>query len=1012
MNQKSTKYTKLFIAIFLVIILVGEPLVSQAFLGGIIGSFFGIPGGPGSPSGSGARKGINDFLENDLNINVQESLKPMAEGVNAGDRKIKTAKVSLRFSTPNPKPNEKLTVSADVEGLANVQDAYYVWFLKREGDSYDDVDKLHKNAIKAQAGLYYDPEMFDQPFNQGIKEGKTNDGDSYAVKIGGDNSNEEEGYCYIYDMKDGKQYELAEGGEAESGCEDGFVPRCLIDKNELQCPIIVDGFSSETETETNTSGSSSTSTSTTTIGGLGGKRFYTLKQCVDTGIRATCSESTHKLFCKSDESNIFDPDKYYACDGTDCDEYEETGECCNEYDSEEDCEDEEDPEDCKAGSDLMSVNYDYDSEALLNVPTPYCVKKDKSTGQVWTDPNLVGCLNTDGSYTGSGCKGSEENVQKPKECRIGETKKAKCGPDIHLFSADDVADMSEEIENQYGTNPIDNKTTPLAENDGALIAGVGVKDFTWKYQEGDEVTVIVEGQGLASTKHEDASYQTVFAMPAPGCKALEEAKKDAGKYGETIKKKVIEIDTVKLDPAECLSQDLFTKPGTSEYDALNVTVSSGSSSASSASTPSGVGKEMKITAHAGQTQGGSISNSNHLYYEWEMKCKGEDTNLLTDESFKDNVTSKTKGMNIPNLTFIADFPDKCFSDDGTGTVEVTTKINEPRSGGGSNFGKNTTEFKIFNVKDNPIKVYKTKVVDTTKFKKTDEEICVDGLDKTICRVLNNEVIAVVATCSNDNSNCKNGVYNGEMISWKVNGKNYTCDESISPDCSDQTNTGVLLLPTNGLGGDTITVTAQISDVDKDKNQSQSIMRVFKVTDPELLITPVVGASWKVLGVYEDLDDNKFLDESKTTLETIKGKTVTLKAQIYPSFVNKQKNLKYEWFVDGELYDTDNVISFVPDKDVSVSVKVVQDIGLDQRLALEEGMGITQSQTTPQTFTANVKIDVNKDPQAQTAGIKGFFATVSHNASEYLLFLLKMTLIIGIMLFIPSLVIGFGVQEEN
>jgi hypothetical protein len=621
-------------------------------------------------------------------------------------------------------------------------------------------------------------------------------------------------------------------------------------------------------------------------------------------------------------------------------------------------------------------------------------------------------LSSDG---GSGCKKNEENVQKPKECRIGETKNNKCGPDTHLFSAEDVADMSEEIEEQYGTNPIDSRTTQLAKNDGALIAGLGVKDFTWKYQEGDEITVIVEGQGMATTKHENASYQTVFAMPAPGCKALEDAKENSGKYGETIKKKVIEIETVELDLKECLSEELFSKPGTSEYDALDVNVSSGSSSASSASTPSGVGKEMKITAHAGQTQGGSISNSNHLYYEWEMKCEGSDKNLLTDASFKDNVTSKTKGMNIPNLTFIADFPSEgstnCFPNGKTGTVTVNTKINEPRAGGGSNFGQNTTTFKIFNVADNPIKVYKTKVVQTTKFQKTNTEICADGLDKTICRVLNNEVIAVVATCDdNSQANCTNGIYNGEMISWKVNGRNYTCDESVSPDCSNQSNTGILLLPTNGLGGDAISITAQISDVNKDINQSQSIMRMFKVTEPELFIVPVAGASWKVLGMYRNLRKEEFLDESTSALETIEGETITLKADIYPSFVNKQQNLKYEWFINGELYDTSEIMSFVPDGDVSVSVKMIKEMGMDDRWAHNQAFGATLNDTGATVITTSVKITTNKDPQTQTAGIKGFFATTQHNAPEYFLFLLKMTLIVGIMLFIPSLVIGFSVKE--
>jgi hypothetical protein len=37
---------------------------------------------------------------------------------------------------------------------------------------------------------------------------------------------------------------------------------------------------------------------------------------------------------------------------------------------------------------------------------------------------------------------------------------------------------------------------------------------------------------------------------------------------------------------------------------------------------------------------------------------------------------------------------------------------------------------------------------------------------------------------------------------------------------------------------------------------------------------------------------------------------------------------------------------------------------------------------------------------------GFFATVAHNTPQYLLFILKMTLMMGIMLFIPSLILGF------
>ncbi len=87
------------------------------------------------------------------------------------------------------------------------------------------------------------------------------------------------------------------------------------------------------------------------------------------------------------------------------------------------------------------------------------------------------------------------------------------------------------------------------------------------------------------------------------------------------------------------------------------------------------------------------------------------------------------------------------------------------------------------------------------------------------------------------------------------------------------------------------------------------------------------------------------------------------------------------------------------------MKVVRDVGLDNRIALEEGLGIMQNQTTPTSFTSSVQINVNANNQIASTGVKGFFATTAHNAPEYFIFLLKMTLMIGIMLFIPALILG-------
>ncbi|MEA3323160.1 MAG: hypothetical protein U9Q12_02965, partial [Patescibacteria group bacterium] len=713
---------------------------------------------------SDARDGVNDFLESDLNINVSDSLKPLTESFNATDRKGTVPEVSIRFTTTNPKIGDEITASADVLGLSNLDDAYYVWYLKGPNRDSGDQDQQHVNAVRAQAAVYYDEDMFDpgsSPFNVGLIDSVGYDSDSYTAKMGGDNGivrgedDEYTDYCYVYDVETGSQYEIAKGGSSTSGCEDGFVPRCMIEDNTLQCPTIVGPVESEMESESETGEESSTSSTVTTVAGMSGQRFFIVRQCLDTGAEPICDMKSKKLNCGANST------KYYACS---------SGDYCVSYDTLHECEldNEESGYECELGSEKSVSSYDYEGD--INIPTPFCVKKDSSTGQLWTDPNSNGCPTTgggsancvedsphnrtieragidtyelsnvsdgtdggewaicfetnmpgitgamgtyvgiiaigyeqngqkkyagrdqlwekgstsgpgdgchvardlsfvidtegqpdgnwtpmycDGGETGNfwapgvgqaveflvyepvskqtntaeytfendmveyykskgcnvcegGCRLPEEGatdaekknatIQKPTKCGIGESEGNSCDEKYHAFPEElGQGDFDASLEEKYGTNPIDERTTPLALNDAALAVGLGMKDFTWEYQDGDEITVVVEGMGAEATKHEDATYQTVFAMPSPGCKDLIE---DSSSYSEMVKTKVMTINTTELTPKECVQEDLFIKPGTSEYDSLNVELSSGSSTASQSSTASGLGQEMTISALA------------------------------------------------------------------------------------------------------------------------------------------------------------------------------------------------------------------------------------------------------------------------------------------------------------------------------------------------------------------------------------------------------------------------------
>ncbi|MFA5987012.1 MAG: hypothetical protein WC819_06740, partial [Parcubacteria group bacterium] len=608
--MKKKKILSLTILIQITLLLI-EPFVAQA-------SIFGS-----ANVSSQARSGINDFLEQNLNINVEESLKPITESINAMDRKGTIPEVSIRFSTTNPQPGEIITASADVKGLSNTNDAYYMWYLSgpsRTGDEataqafglapggIGDPPMQNIFAIQAQAALYFDPLTLDQKMNGGNEDGKyideymritTDDNDGYKAPLGGANAENDGGndYCYIYDPESGMQYELmlddGEDMETGDGCDaydtdtTDYVARCMISDSANMCPTIIphlDGIISMTVDDGDIS-------SDISMSGGDGARMRGLARCLDYGVDPMCSDG--KLSCPS-------------ADG--------------------------------------ATITDYDVGALTAViPTPHCIPKDRATGQLWKDPNLSGCPapksvwcfdgegwpadptgyedlcgtvygEERGNYYGNSCHDwyLKGDFFEPGECKGGELDhnedntcpalKSHAEGGIRPFpegAGDGDFPLGEEL--VYHLNPFSDRTTPLAENDEALTMGVGQVDFTWRYQEGDKIGVIVEGIGLGATKHEDASYQTVYAMLQPGCKDVIEP---IGSYNETIKNKSINIKTASVNLGKCIEGvesgvPLYVKPGTSEYDSLTVSLSTGASQ-SGAAIPSGLGQPVHVTASANE----------------------------------------------------------------------------------------------------------------------------------------------------------------------------------------------------------------------------------------------------------------------------------------------------------------------------------------------------------------------------------------------------------------------------
>ncbi|HRY82521.1 MAG TPA: hypothetical protein P5232_02380 [Candidatus Moranbacteria bacterium] len=64
----------------------------------------------------------------------------------------------------------------------------------------------------------------------------------------------------------------------------------------------------------------------------------------------------------------------------------------------------------------------------------------------------------------------------------------------------------------WNTDPNSNDTAGTGNSDEANVAGLGITNFTWNYQKGDEVGVAVEGVSTEPTQTDDSSYKTMWAI--------------------------------------------------------------------------------------------------------------------------------------------------------------------------------------------------------------------------------------------------------------------------------------------------------------------------------------------------------------------------------------------------------------------------------------------------------------------------------------------------------------------
>ena len=931
---------------------------------------------------------INSFLESS-GLNVEESLNPMLQMMNIQDSKDQSPETSIIFSNKAPKAGEIIEAKAFVKGLENPDEAYFHWYIKREGEDELNTENMDimefrkwlATKLIIEANSDYDPRVFDQIFNGGNGDGivqeyeypeDTSD-DGFVMYNGGQNNKgaSDDQYIYVYskDCDDGKgcYFELGEAeGDLEMGqCDDGYTPMCLLEDNRRDCPIYdppVEGESSSSADGGSGGSSESDDDGSTGDGGDGGS-----------------AESSTKIEEESTATAL----RFSRCVGTGTPRCTSEGAICS------------------------------------NGGTPYCVIKPESPTGQWfrdlndtcPDPKAVWDNWVAGYVAGAACVDFEGSFGFLKEYECGEEPSEEedydpfNGPTMHLGPVESYnaagepqpygmpdAEFNLEAEIKWGLDPRESNTTGLSTSDEGLVVGYKLDTFSWEYQPGDEIGVVVEGTAPVPTKHHDNTFQTVFAFMSEGCKVRRK-----GAYTLEVKGKELLIRTAKMDPPmlnNCLKNNLV-KPGANEYEGLSVLMTYGDD-ANQAIT-SGDDQTLSFNARASLGESGGVIDTSQLHYNWNITC-GDNRAIVCDEG--DDITqkmregdnsSKTLGDNLHALNLLGNFPESCFDDGGRGYACVTTQVNTNFEEGTSAYGrgeviiplqKSGGKLKAFSTDSNGDSV------------STREEICGgDGMDASLCRVVRGEIIGVEMPMPEEGT--------GDLISWTINGSPYFCNSSVSSECGDESNTNKIFFPIVNSLGDIITVNAIYNNPTEGEFANKTVSRSFIIVEPGVHIEPTSGGNFKTLGKYVDADGDESVEKSWRIIEISPGNSVALKASFTPSFIEKDSEV--EWSFNGEK-SFENTLQVVPDLPSNVSLKAVYRPSNVQ--ALVNLFNVDQFTISDSYLRTSTRlVEGSEEELSSKDKAVGFFATTASNAPAYFFFMLKMVLIIGTLLFVSHLALS-------
>lgn len=634
------------------------------------------------------------------------------------------------------------------------------------------------------------------------------------------------------------------------------------------------------------------------------------------------------------------------------------------------------------------------------------------------DPNIgTSCSSLPGSTAITSCSIDSSRITNACEHLFPKSGTDRtAGPD---------GDFGASEEHFWRTDPNDPDTAGTGYGDEANVAGLGQKAFTWNYEVGDKVGVVVEGTSIIPTKHDDRSYAVMWALPKNDCPVTPATGDDAF-YKETVRGYDVTFYRTVTNINNCLKNNLIDPREGGQMGKLDLALSSSPQTLFNDASGDNFGTTLSVFGSVTNTE----SPENLLHYEWKVYASTDGSfnprgysndpdrdstgawSDITTELTTKKLISFTQGNGVNHLEIKLNLAGTRYFPDDSGHFKVTAKVTEYNELHQKSRGDTASIILPITSTDRRLTAKGVTVSNTNTLGLgatiCDERVNTDptnvtipynpvGIGRNICLVAKNEIIGLTIS-ANDNN-----IENLGDFQWTVNGNPLTCTGAISALCNNTEPTTSNFLPITGNPGEQYEVV--LTAIDATSGKKVTLSKAFQIIEPMVRIEREEESKnivWpKYLGYYKSTDGNAYEHLSDTQFQGYSGNNPKFSLKFLPSWLKDRST--WQWSLNGTPFGenaqqnpaiiplTGSVGQMYTLSAEAVSLENANARSIRKALNDFWGHSVFESADSRMSHSIQVQIVVNEEEEFSLSSPKSVFAAIAKNASNQIMFIFQLFL---------------------